>query len=403
MKKQKRRKKLGLKDSFSSFFLIMAKDYYQTLGVQKNANQEEIKKAFRKLAHQYHPDKNGTGNEAKFKEINEAYQVLGNEQKRKQYDQFGATFNGAGFGSAAGGQGWPGGGFTGQGFNWQDFAHSAGSQRFRTNINFDDLDLGDIFSDFFSAGGGQRRQRRANTAGADLEYQLEISLRDSAFGAEKIINFEKMAECDNCFGKGYDSSAKIITCPQCKGSGRITEQQRTIFGIIQSQSVCPTCQGEGKKPDKFCSQCHGAGRLKLSKQLKIKIPAGINNGESIKLGGQGEAGQKGAAAGDLYITFRIKSEPGFERQDYNILSRQQINIVQAALGDKIGVLTVDGPVTLKVPAGVESGTVFKLNGKGVVRLHGRGRGDHLVEIAVKTPKKLSRQAKKLLEELEQEL
>ena len=370
----------------------MSKDYYGVLGVSKNASQDEIKKAFRKLAHQYHPDKNGSGNEAKFKEINEAYQVLGKVEKRKQYDQFGSAFNNAG-------------GFSGQasGFNWQDFARQAGAQGaggYRTNINFEDFDLGDIFGDFF---GGGRRSASRRSQGNDLEYRMEISLKESAFGAEKIINIDKQDTCDGCSGKGYDDKAKIIICPECKGSGRVVSQQRTVFGVFQTQGVCPTCQGEGKKPDKFCAKCHGAGRVQKSKQLKIRIPAGINQGESIKLAGEGEVGEKGSLAGDLYITFVIKPEIGFKREGYDILSKEKINIVQAALGDKIEVKTLEGVVKLKIPAGIESGQVFKLIGKGAHKLYGRGRGDQLVEIEVKTPKRLSRKAKKLMEELSGEI
>src|SRR3990167_4625189 len=265
----------------------MSKNYYDILGVQKSASQDEIKKAFRKLAHEHHPDKAG-GNEAKFKEINEAYQALGNEEKRKQYDQFGQTFNNAqGFGA-------------GQGFNWQDFMRQSGngSQGFNFSFNDEDFsagnesafggDPGDLFGDFFGGGSKNRSRKARRDRGQDLEYQMEISLKDSAFGAEKIINLEKMSACEHCAGRGYDSAAKIITCPQCKGSGTIVQEQRIVFGIFRTQVLCPTCVGEGKKPDKFCGQCHGTGRLKVSKQLKIKIPAGINEGESIKLGGQGE-------------------------------------------------------------------------------------------------------------------
>jgi molecular chaperone DnaJ len=373
----------------------MAKDYYSILGVSKNASQDEIKRAFRKLAHKYHPDKNGTGDETKFKEVNEAYQVLSKPEKRKQYDQFGSTFDQAGFGSSGGASGTGFGGF-----NWQDFARAAGNQGFRTNINFEDFDLGDIFGGIFGGGRGAARQR---TRGADLEYQMEISLNDSAFGVEKIINLEKMDVCEKCGGKGYDSKAKIITCPQCEGRGRIRQTQRSIFGTFQTESICPTCGGEGKKPDRFCSQCHGTGRVVKSEQLKIKIPAGINQGESIKLAGQGEAGEKGRPAGDLYITFRIKPEAGFKREGYDILSKAKLNIVQAALGDKIRVKTLDGLVKLKIPAGTQTGQVFKLAGKGTYKLHGRGRGDQLVEIEVVVPEKISRKAKKLLEELAEEL
>ncbi|MFH1890993.1 MAG: molecular chaperone DnaJ [Candidatus Kuenenbacteria bacterium] len=376
----------------------MSKDYYNTLGLSKNATQEEIKKAFRKKAHEYHPDKK-TGNEAKFKEANEAYQTLGNESKRKQYDQFGSTFDQAGFG---------GGGFSAEngsarGWNWQDFARQTGARQdgFRTNINFQDFDLGDIFSDFFGQGRGQKQA--AASFGADLEYRMEIELEESAFGAEKNIGIEKLDKCDNCGGKGYDSKAKIITCPQCHGQGRITQTQRTILGSFQTQSICPTCRGEGKKPDKFCSECHGQGISKQVKQLKVKIPAGINSGESIKLSGEGEAGEKGGHSGDLYITFTIRPHRQFARHGYDILSKQEINIVQAALGGKIEISTVDGQYRLKVPAGTEFGKVFKLSGKGSYKLHGRGRGDHLVEITIKVPKNLSRKAKKLLEELNKEI
>lgn len=368
----------------------MSKDYYSALGVAKSASQDEIKKAFRKLAHEYHPDKNGSGDEKKFKEINEAYQVLGNAEKRKQYDQFGSAFNNAG-----------GTGFGGAGFNWQDFARQAGGQGgFRSSVNFEDFDLGDIFGDFF---GGGRSRSASRSRGSDLEYRMEISLKESAFGAEKIINIEKQDECDNCGGKGYEAKAKIISCPECKGSGRVVRQQRTIFGAFQTETICPTCEGEGSKPDKFCSVCHGAGRVKKAKQLKIKIPAGINQGESIKLSGEGEAGEKGSPAGDLYISFVIKAEAGFKREGYDILSRQEINMVQAAMGDKIEVETLGGRVKLKIPAGVQSGQVFKLEGTGAYKLHGRGRGDQLVEVVVKTPKRLSRKAKKLLEELGDEI
>ena len=374
----------------------MAKDYYSILGVNKSATADDIKKAFRQKAHQYHPDKS-TGDEAKFKEINEAYQVLGNEQKRKQYDQFGGTFDGAGFSSGAGA------GFSG--FNWQDFMRQNADQTggFRTNVNFNgfDFDAGDVFGDFFGGRSRQSQSRPTGQPGADLEYKMEIDLKESAFGGERMINFDQLALCGHCQGKGYDSSAKVITCPQCHGSGQVV--QSAFGGMFQTRAVCPTCQGEGKKPDKFCAKCHGQGRVRQTRQLKIKIPAGINRGETIRLSGAGEAGVKGGPNGDLYITFAIKPDNYFKRQGYDILSVQSIDIVQAALGDKIDVDTLDGAVRLKIPSGTESGQVFKLSGKGATKLHGRGRGDHLVEIVVTTPKSLSRKAKKLLEELKREL
>ncbi len=374
-------------------------DYYEILGVDRNASQDEIKKAFRKLAHKYHPDKAG-GDEKKFKEINEAYQILSNPEKRKQYDQFGASFNGAaGFNSANGA------GFGAQGFNWQDFASAAGGQGFKSNINFDDFDLGDIFSEFFSGARASRSSRRAETKsrGADLEYQMEVTMEEAAFGAEKLVRIQKMEVCDKCGGKGYEDGVKIITCPQCKGSGVVSQTRRTFFGVFQTQGVCPTCGGQGTKPERYCGRCHGTGRVKKIVEVKVKVPAGINEGDSIKLAGWGDAGERGGPPGDLYIVFKIKPKPGFKREGYNILSKAKINFVQAALGDKIEVKTLDGLVKLKIPAGTQHGDVFRLAGKGAYKLHGRGRGDHLVEIEIEIPKKLSRRARNLLEQLKEEL
>ncbi|NMB48309.1 molecular chaperone DnaJ [Candidatus Kuenenbacteria bacterium] len=373
----------------------MAKDYYDILGVSRSATQEEIKKAFRKLAHEHHPDK-ASGNEAKFKEINEAYQVLNNPDKRKQYDQFGQTFN------SAGGQSYGGG------FNWQDFARQAGGTGgFNTggfSFNGEEFDLGDIFGEFFGGRGGQGRRGGSSRArGSDLEYTMEISLKESAFGAEKVISVEKQTTCENCQGKGYDDTAKLETCKTCGGKGRVMKQQRTIFGVYQSEQLCPECEGGGKKPDRPCKACGGDGRVIKEKQLKIKIPAGIDNGQSIKLTGEGEAGEKGSPAGDLYITFRVQPAKGFKREGDDILTIKEINIAQASLGDKVEVETLDGWVSLKIPAGTQSGKVFKLSDKGVQRLHGRGRGDQLVEIIVKTPEGLSRKAKELMEELREEI
>lgn len=376
------------------------KDYYDILGVQKSASQDEIKKAFRKLAHEHHPDKTG-GNEAKFKEINEAYQALGNEEKRKQYDQFGQTFNNAGgFGA--------GQGFGGQGFNWQDFAKQYGSgQGFRTNINFEDLDfdLGDVFGDFFG-GRGRRTGRRSSRSetGEDIEIQMTIDFKEAIFGAEKFIALEKNDICDRCAGSGSEPNSKIITCPECKGTGEVRETQRTIFGMFATSHVCPTCGGVGKKPEKFCSKCHGDGRVKNKKEIKITVPAGIDEGQQIKITGQGNAGQKGALAGDLYISFKINPDRNFQREDQNIISKIEINITDATLGAKIEVETIDGPVILKIPEGTQSGKIFILKDKGVPELNrSNRRGDHLVEVIVKTPTKISHAGKKILEELKKEL
>ena len=370
----------------------MPKDYYSLLGIDKKASQDEIKKAFRKKAHEHHPDK-GNGSDAKFKEVNEAYQTLGNKEKRAQYDQFGTTFDSAGMG---GGQG---------GFNWQDFAKQYGGQQrgYQTNANFEGIDLGDIFGDLF--GGGRRSSRsRSASGGEDIQIQMTIDFREAVFGAEKIISLDKQDSCDKCSGKGYESQTKIITCPQCNGSGQIQQTQRTIFGVFSSASVCPTCKGEGKKPEQYCSKCYGEGRVKTKKEIKITIPAGIDTGQTIKISEQGNAGVKGSVSGDLYISFNIKPDKEFTRENYNILSKTEINISQASLGDKIEINTLDGLVNLKIPAGTQSGKIFILKNKGVPVLNSQGRrGDHQVEVVVKIPTKLSRKQKKLLEELKDEL
>ena len=374
----------------------MSKNYYDILGVQKNVTADEIKKAFRKLAHEHHPDKQ-SGNEAKFKEINEAYQALGNEEKRKQYDQFGQTFNN--------GQGFNAGGFGGQGFNWQDFAKQyGGTQGFRTNINFEDFDLGDVFGDFFGGGRKTRRRSSHSETGEDIEIQIIIDFKEAVFGAEKFIVLEKQDMCDRCSGSGNEPGSKIITCPECKGAGEVRQIQRTIFGVFATASICNTCSGTGKKPEKFCSKCHGQGRVKDKKEIKISIPAGIDEGQQIKISGQGNAGFKASRAGDLFISFRIMPDQHFKRDGQNILSQTEINMADAALGAKVEVETVDGTVILKIPEGTQSGKIFILKEKGVPELNrSNRRGDHLVEVIVRTPAKLSRRQKKLLEELKEEL
>lgn len=366
----------------------MSKDYYKTLGVDKNASQDEIKKAFRKKAHEHHPDKQG-GNEAKFKEVNEAYQILGNPEKRRQYDQFGdAAFSGQGFG--------------GTGMNWEDFARTAGQGGFSGNmggfnINIDDL--GDIFSglgDLFGFSSGGRRSRRSR--GADIQTSLEIDFKEAVFGVEKEISLYKTINCDKCKGNGAEPGSKIEICAKCKGSGSVVQTQRTFLGNFQMQSTCLDCQGEGKKASQKCSKCSGTGLQKDKVDLRINIPAGISDGQTIRLAGRGEASGNGVS-GDLYITIRVKPNNKFNRDGDDIISEEEITFSQAALGDKIFVNIVDGEVTLKIPAGTQSGQVFILRDKGVGRLHGRGRGNHLVKIIVKTPKKLSRKEKKLFEEL----
>ena len=369
----------------------MATDYYSILGISKSAGADEIKTAFRKKAHQFHPDKKG-GDASKFKEVNEAYQVLSNPQKRQQYDQFGSTFEQAQRQGGFGGGFNPGQGFGG--FNSQGF-----------NVNMDDLGdlfggLGDIFG-FGSSGG--RRRKTGPMAGNDIHTSMTIDFREAVFGAEKIIELDKIVVCDRCGGSGAEPGSKIETCPECKGSGQIRQMQRTILGVFQSAVVCPRCGGEGKTVSQSCRRCGGQGRVRSAERIKIKIPAGINDGESIKLSGKGEAGVKGGQAGDLFITFRVKPDPEFSRKGDDLKTSIYIPFSIATLGGKVEVKTLDGSfINLKVPSGTESGKIFRIKNKGAERLRSRGQGDLLVEVKIKTPQKLSRRQKKLVEELSDE-
>lgn len=362
----------------------MSKDYYQILGVGKNASEDEIKKAFRKLAHEHHPDKK-SGDEKKFKELNEAYQVLSNSEKRKQYDQYGQTFEQA----QASGQGGFGGFSQGQGFG----GFGSGG------VNFDFGDLGDIFGDFFGGKTRTRTKTSSRSRGSDLEMAINISFREAVFGTEKEIEFAKNTVCGRCSGVGADPGSKVISCPTCKGRGEVVKSMG--FGIGFSQ-VCPECQGVGEKFEKPCSHCKGAGIVRENKSLKVKIPAGIDNGQTIRLSGEGEAGMRGGKAGDLYLHTRVTPSTEFSRDGFDIISKVEIPFTKAALGGSANVETVDGPVELKIPEGIQSGAVLKLKNKGVPALHEKGRGDHLVEVIVKTPTRLSRHQKKLLEEFGQE-
>jgi len=362
----------------------MSKDYYDILGVSKNASSDEIKAAFRKKAHEYHPDKGGDAE--KFKEVNEANQVLGNPEKRKQYDQFGsAAFNQGG----AGGDG-------GQGFGGQGFGGFSGM-----NINMDDLgDMFGGFGDIFGFGGGSNRSAKRQARGRDMEINVSLDFIEAAFGTEKEIGFSKNTVCHHCRGNGGEPGAKVETCRTCRGTGQVARIQRTILGNIQTQSVCPDCAGEGKIYSQKCTVCGGTGIHREHVDLKVKVPAGINNGESIRLTGQGEAGQKGAGAGDLYLRIQIKPHRRFVREGYDIRTEETISIKQAILGDKIDVETIHGEMKLKIPEGTQSGTIFKLREKGVPKLHNRGTGDQYIKVTVKIPDSISRKQKQLLEELD---
>jgi len=362
----------------------MAQDYYKILGVNRSASADEIKAAFRKLAHEHHPDKK-TGNNDKFKEVNEAYQVLGNKEKRQQYDQYGQTFSGAGSGPTGGG-----------GFNrgGNPFGGQGGFGGYNSaNVNFDFGDLGDMFGNFF--GGGQAPSGR----GQDLETEIEVEFEESVFGTEKELNLNKQIVCDKCHGTGAETGSKIISCKTCGGSGRVVRMQQTILGNFQSQAACSDCHGRGKKPERACAKCQGSGHAKGVEKIKVIIPAGISDGQSVKLTGKGEMGERGQS-GDLYIRIRVRSNKNFVRLGDDILSEAHINLKQAILGDKIKVKTVDGEVDLKIPEGTQSRTKFRLKGKGVTHLRQHGRGDQIIDVVVDIPKNLSRNQRKLLEQIE---
>lgn len=372
----------------------MARDYYEILGVNKGASDDDIKRAYRRLAQKYHPDKQG-GDEAKFKEINEAYQVLSDKQKRSQYDQYGQTFEQA----QAQGQG----GFGGfEGF--RDFSGFAEAFRNGANggINFEFGGGGfeDIFSDVF---GGRRGGRgRSRKQGEDIAVDIELTLEDAYKGVEREINIYKRASCPTCKGSGAEPGSKMTACPTCKGKGEVRQTQRTILGSFTQVSVCPECGGEGKIPERKCHTCGGDGRVKENVPVKINIPAGVEDGMTLNLEGAGEAGPKGGTPGDLYVNIHIKPHKHFARQNSDLIYELEITFSQAVLGAKIEVPTITGKASLTIPAGIESGKVIRMQGEGMPRLNGRGKGDQYVKIKIKTPKSLTRKQKELLEELGKE-
>lgn len=359
------------------------KDYYKILGIEKNASPDEIKKAFKKLAMQYHPDRPG-GDEAKFKEINEAYQVLSDTEKRQRYDQFGADFEQQG-------------GF-GQGMNWEDVmsAFRGNTGGFASQGGFGDF--GDIFGDLF--GGGRSR---GPARGRDIQIDIEIEFKEAAFGVEKEISLRKQNKCDICKGSGGEPESKMETCATCGGRGQVTQTQRTFLGAMQTVATCSDCHGSGKKPSKKCKHCGGAGVVNSNSSIKIKIPAGIDDGQSIRLDGQGEAAPHGGGVGSLYVRVRIKDLKGFARDGYDVYTEEEISFPQAVLGDTIKVQTLDEEVKLLIPEGVESGQLIRIKHKGIQHLERNVRGDHYVKIKIRVPKKVSRDVRKRLEELKSEL
>ena len=353
------------------------RDYYEVLGVSKTATQDELKKAYRKLARKYHPDLNKDNAEAaeKFKECNEAYSVLSDEQKRAQYDQFGhAAFENGGMGG--------GGGFGGAG----GFGGFGGSG------------MEDIFDMFFGGQGGRggRSSKAGPQRGADLRFDLEISFEEAAFGLEKEINLYRDEVCDHCHGEGAEPGSKVETCPECNGSGYVRFTQNTMFGQMVNERPCSRCKGEGKIISEPCKECRGKGTVKRNKKLKIKIPAGVDNGSRLRVSNEGEAGAKGGPSGDLYVYLYVKPHKFFERDGTTVLCEVPINIVQATLGADIKGPTLDGQVTMKIPEGTQPGKVMRIKGKGIPSLRNSSRGDQLVRIKVVVPTKLSDKQKDAL-------
>ncbi len=360
----------------------MAKDYYEILGVGRDASKEDIKKAYKRLAKKYHPDINKSKDAAdKFKEINEAASVLGDDQKRQQYDQFGTADSG--FQGGAGG------------FDFSDFMRGAEGFGF---------DFDSIFENFFGGGmfGGGSRRRRGPRRGSDLVYDLEIDLKDAAEGAEKQISVPKMVRCSECGGKGAKSDSDIITCDECGGRGAVKHTRRTPFGMFSTVGTCRKCNGEGTTIKDPCRKCGGTGLVEETKKVSVEIPAGVDTGTKLRLAGEGEAGPKGGPSGDLFVRIHVKPHKIFERKGNDLLMDMPVSFATAALGGTVKVPTLDGKAEMKVPASTQSNTVFNLKGKGIPSLRGFGKGDQKVRVVIDVPEKLSKRQKEILKEFEKE-
>jgi molecular chaperone DnaJ len=345
---------------------VSKRDYYDVLGVDKEASKDEVKKAYRKLARKYHPDVNKADDAAdKFKEAKEAYEVLGNEQKRAQYDQFGHAGAQQGFGGFGGGA--------------QDFGG-----------------FGDIFDMFF--GGGGRRDPNAPQQGADLQYTMVLEFEEAIFGKEADITIPKEEECDTCHGSGAKPGTKPETCTHCKGSGQLNTEQNTPFGRVVNRRVCHHCGGTGKIIPEKCTTCRGTGKVNKNKTIHISIPAGIDEGQQIRVSGKGEPGVNGGPPGDLFVVIQVKQHKFFERDGDHIFCEVPLTFAQAALGDEIEVPTVHGKVMLKIPAGTQTGKTFRLKGKGSPNVRGYGHGDQHIQVKIVTPTKLLKKQKELLRE-----
>lgn len=357
------------------------RDYYEVLGVSKNASEDEIKRAYKKLARKYHPDMNPGDKEAeeKFKEVNEANEVLSNPEKKAKYDQFGFAGVDPNYGAGQGGYGGAGG--------------------------FDFGDLGDIFGSFFGGGfgGGGRRNPNAPQRGESIRASLSVEFTEAAFGCEKSITIDRFEQCPTCKGKGCAPGTTPEVCTQCHGTGTVTQAQRTPFGMMQSQTVCPKCRGKGQIIHQPCPDCRGAGVVRKHRTIQVNIPAGIDNGQTISLRGQGHSGKNGGPAGDLLITVMVRPHEIFRRDGTAVFCEAPITFTQAVLGGTLEIPTIDGKVKYDIPEGTQTGTVFRLRGKGIPVLNGRGRGDQYVTVNIETPRNLNREQKEALKKFSESL
>ncbi len=351
-------------------------DYYSVLGLKKGASIDEIKKAYKQLAKKYHPDINKDPDaEKKFKEIAEAYAVLSDPEKKQNYDNYGDAFQ-----------------------NFEGYRQRGFGQDFGMDIDFEDIfnsfgfsGFGDIF--------GSRRTGRKKDVGTNIKLTLSLTFEEAAFGTEKEVTYDRIEKCSSCKGTGAEGG-KEKTCPDCNGSGRIIRQQRTPFGIFQTQTICSSCRGKGKTAEKKCSECRGNGFITIEKTVKVKIPEGINNGNNLKISGKGHEGKDGT--GDLYIIIFVEPHDIFKRDDIDVYAEIPISFTEAALGAKVEVPTLRGKAELKIPSGTQTGTIFRMKGKGIKRMHATNFGDEYVKVIVETPKKITKKQKELLEQLEKE-
>jgi len=359
------------------------RDYYEVLGVSKNATADEIKKAYRKLAMQYHPDRNPNNKEAaeKFKEVCESYEVLSDTAKRQRYDQFGHAGVDPNFGA-----GGPGGGFGGGGF---------------------EFDLGDLFGSFFGGGfgggGGRQSNPNAPRRGENVEARVTVSFEEAAKGCKRTVEVNRIEKCPECEGSGAQKGTTSKTCSECNGRGQVNAQQRTPFGVISTSKACPKCGGKGKVIDNPCSKCRGAGRVGKHSSIEVNIPAGIDDRQVLNVRGEGSNGVNGGPAGDLHVGVFVRPHPFFEREGYNVWCDYTVSFSQAALGDSLMVPTLDGKVKFELPAGTQPGAVFSLKGRGIQVLNGKGRGDQLIRVIVDVPKDLNARQKELLREFQETL